>query len=99
MIPVPVEIKLTIIHNMYHTVHQQKPRKVQLCHLGRLSLHAEKYFLSKFFKIKLQLQVSIPISLHFLFFPQIFPSWIRIRILNADPDPEGKRNADPDPQP
>ena len=44
MIPVPVEIKLTIIHNMYHTVHKQKPRKVQLCLLGCLSLHAEKYF-------------------------------------------------------
>ena len=24
-----------------------------------------------------------------------FPSWIRIRILNADPDPGGKLNADP----
>ena len=29
----------------------------------------------------------------FLFFPQIFPSLIRI--LNADPDPGGKMNADP----
>jgi len=27
------------------------------------------------------------------------PSWIRIRILNADPDPATQINADPDPQP
>ena len=33
----------------------------------------------------------------FLFFPQSFPSWIRL--LNADPDPGGKMNADQDPQP
>ena len=34
----------------------------------------------------------------FSFFPQLFPSWIRIliRLLNADPG--GKRNVDPDPQ-
>ena len=38
--------------------------------------------------------------MHFSVFPpQIFPSWIRIRILNADPDSGGKMNADPDPQP
>ena len=28
-------------------------------------------------------------------FPKIFPSWIWIRILNADPDPGRKMNADP----
>jgi len=28
-----------------------------------------------------------------------FPSWIRIRIQNADPDPATEINADPDPQP
>ena len=46
----------------------------------------------------------VPISLNFFsFFPQLFPYWIRNRILNADPDPGGKMNADPcadpDPQP
>ena len=30
---------------------------------------------------------------------QNFPSWIRIHILNADPDPGGKMNVDPAPQP
>ena len=30
----------------------------------------------------------------FHFFPQMFPLWIRVRILNADPDPRGKMNAD-----
>ena len=33
------------------------------------------------------------------FFLSIFSTWIRIRILNADPDLEGPMNADPDPQP
>ena len=41
----------------------------------------------------------MPIITNFLaffqFFPKIFPSWIRIRILNADPDPGGTMNADP----
>ena len=33
----------------------------------------------------------------FCFYLNNFPSWIRIRILNADPDPDqgGKMNADP----
>ena len=31
----------------------------------------------------------------FCFYLKNFPSWIRIRILNADPDPGGKMNADP----
>ena len=34
---------------------------------------------------------------YFRFFPQHFPSWIRIRILNADPYLGGQMNADPDP--
>ena len=42
----------------------------------------------------------LPISLHFFScYFYIFPSWIRIRICNGDPDPEGKMNADPYPQP
>ena len=42
------------------------------------------------FQIKLQL-LLVPISLNFfIFFPQLFPYWIRNRILNADPDPGGK---------
>ena len=35
----------------------------------------------------------------FCFIPQIFPSRLRILILNTDPDPGGKTNADSDPQP
>ena len=47
--------------------------------------------------IKLQL---LAISLHFFSFQLTnLPSWIRILILNADPDPGRKMNADPDPQP
>ena len=51
----------------------------------------------------LPITITITISNNFLscfmFFTQNSPSWIRIRILNADPDPGGKMNADPDPQP
>ena len=50
-----------------------------------------------YFIFSIQLQLLL-ISLRFLcFFPSNFPSWIRIRILNADPDPGRKMNADPDP--
>ena len=42
-----------------------------------------------------QIDQKIIITLLLLFFN--FPSWIRIRILNADPDPRGKMIADPDP--
>ena len=45
------------------------------------------------FSIQLQLLLIV----FFMFFPSNFPSWIRIRILNADPDPGRKMNADPDP--
>ena len=47
--------------------------------------------------IKLQLlAISLPFNWFYL---KNCPSWIRIRILNADPDPGSKMNADPDPQP
>ena len=49
-------------------------------------------------QIYLILLNTITITTNFLgVFPQIFSSWIRIRILNADPG--GKLNADRDPQP
>jgi hypothetical protein len=35
----------------------------------------------------------------FLFLWAFLPSWIRIRNLNADPDPATQINADPDPKP
>ena len=41
--------------------------------------------------------IAITTNCFFMFFPSNFPSWIRIRILNADPDPGRKMNADPDP--
>jgi hypothetical protein len=37
--------------------------------------------------------------LFFYFFWSFLPSWIRIRNLYADPDPEAQINADPDPKP
>ena len=42
------------------------------------------------------------LALFLFFFPWTFLSWIRIRKLNADPDPGGKSlrmHSDPDPQP
>ena len=42
--------------------------------------------------------INFKISFHFFVcYLSVFPSWIRI--LNTDPDPEGKMNADPDAQP
>ena len=54
-------------------------------------------YFKKLHTVHLQL---LPISLHFFCFClKFFPSWIRIRKLNADPDPGGKMNADPDQDP
>ena len=51
------------------------------------------------YSTKLNYVAIKPISLHFFcFYLNFFPFWIRIRILNADPDPGGKMNADLDPQ-
>ena len=42
-----------------------------------------------------KLVIIINFLAFFLFLFENFPSWIRIRILKADPDPGGKMNADP----
>ena len=55
------------------------------------------------FMFKSKNTITTNFLVFFLFFPHNFPSWIRLRILNAhtDPDLGGKMNTDPDrdPQP
>ena len=55
--------------------------------------------LVKIYLITITITISNNFFSCFMFFTQNSPSWIRIRILNTDPDPGGKMNADPDPQP
>ena len=52
-------------------------------------------FVQTYYKILIKLQL-LAISLPFFcFYLKYFPSWIRIRIINADLDPVGKMKADP----
>ena len=55
--------------------------------------------LVQIYLITITITISNNFLSYFMFFTQNSPSWIRIRILNTDPDPGGKMNADPDPQP
>ena len=82
---------------------QKKKKKKNLCRVfglwkrhKRLLKSKEKWRLCKFtLKIWINLQL-LPIFLHiFCSYLTIFSSWIRIRILNADPDLGVKINADP----
>ena len=82
------QLKLNVIHS-----NQIYFRLILLVHNY---LHLYLYF----FSINLQLlRTGTNFLSVFQFFPQNFPSWIRIRILNADPDSGGKINADPDSDP
>ena len=48
-----------------------------------------------YFKILNKLSVISNFLAFFSFYLKNFPFWIRIRKLNADPDPRSKMNADP----